>query len=168
MAEIPLKVKDFSLFVEARGYAGLVEEITLPNVTHKTQEIDVGGLSGTMRYKMKLEAMEAQFKFATWEGSIFQIIGASQNEKLRVIARGSLERHETVIPVTIVLNGAISSIEPSALSVSGETSLMMKMEVEYYKFTRGIEKLIEVDILNNVLDVGGVDLLADRRRALLI
>jgi len=43
--QIPRKLKAFSLFVEGRGYAGKVAELTLPKLTRKMEEWRAGGPS---------------------------------------------------------------------------------------------------------------------------
>ena len=42
---LPKILKNFNVFVDGRGYAGRVDEITLPKLTIKTEEYQGAGMS---------------------------------------------------------------------------------------------------------------------------
>jgi len=50
---LPKILKNFNVFVDGRGYAGKIDEITLPKLTIKTEEYRAGG--------MGMEKLEADY-----------------------------------------------------------------------------------------------------------
>ena len=61
---IPRKLKHFNLFVDGRGYAGKIEELTLPKVTIKAEEFRAGGMDAPMEIDLGMEKLEAEFTLA--------------------------------------------------------------------------------------------------------
>ncbi|BET34742.1 hypothetical protein wCIFem_11920 [Wolbachia pipientis] len=51
---LPKILKNFNVFVDGRGYAGKIDEITLPKLTIKTEEYRAGGMDITVNIDILL------------------------------------------------------------------------------------------------------------------
>lgn len=174
MPEIPRKLTNFNLFVEKKGYAGLVEEVTLPKVTHKMQDHRGGGMIGTIRYQMGIEPMEATFKLASYEPEPFRLMGFRQGGPLSLQFVGTQQYYGDILAMDATLRGMISEADLGTIKIGDNTTASFKMDVEYFKLsfqdpiTRLISPVIEIDIKNNIEKYGDNDLQAAVRRILLI
>ena len=54
-------LKNMNLFVDGRGYAGVVDELTPPKLTMKTEEHRAGGMDAPVELDMGMEKLEASF-----------------------------------------------------------------------------------------------------------
>ncbi|WP_410541965.1 phage major tail tube protein [Wolbachia endosymbiont (group A) of Portevinia maculata] len=64
---LPKILKNFNVFVDGRGYAGKIDEITLPKLTIKTEEYRAGGMDIPINIDMGMEKLEADFTFAEYD-----------------------------------------------------------------------------------------------------
>ena len=64
---LPKILKNFNLFVDGRGYAGRVDEITLPKLTIKTEEFQGAGMSAPVEIDLGMEKLEMDMRFSEYE-----------------------------------------------------------------------------------------------------
>lgn len=156
-SNIPLKLTNFNLFIEGKGFAGLVSKATLPKITQKTAEHRAGGMMGVRKYSMGLEALEANFTLASFEPEPFRLMGLRKDGPVGLILRGALQHYQEAIPLIATIRGMVSGIDMGDMEVGGETSMSFKVDVVYYKLVRNVETLVEIDIDNNVERYGDFD-----------
>ena len=72
---IPKILKNFNLFVDGRGYAGRVEELTLPKLSIKTEEIKNGGMDIPIEVDMGMEKLECEFTLSEYDEEIIKLFG---------------------------------------------------------------------------------------------
>jgi Phage tail tube protein FII len=63
---LPKILRNFNVFVDGRGYAGKIDEITLPKLTIKTDEYRAGGMDIPINIDMGMEKLEADFTFSEY------------------------------------------------------------------------------------------------------
>jgi UDP-N-acetylmuramoyl-L-alanyl-D-glutamate--2,6-diaminopimelate ligase len=61
---LPKILKNFNVFVDGRGYAGKIDEITLPKLTIKTEEYRAGGMDIPVSIDMGMEKLEADTPYS--------------------------------------------------------------------------------------------------------
>ena len=61
---LPKILKNFNVYVDGRGYAGRVDELTLPKLTIKTDEYQWAGMSAPVEIDMGLEKLEMDLTFS--------------------------------------------------------------------------------------------------------
>ncbi len=84
---------------------------------------------------------------------------------LRVL--GTAEAQGTVArPVIVNLAGGCKEIEASAWKPGDKSTLTLQVAAHYYKLTIADEELVEIDAVNLVRKVGGVDQMAEIRAAI--
>lgn len=168
MSQLPMKLTHFNLFVDGKGFAGLVNEITLPKLAMKTEEHISGGMDAPIEIEMGMEKLESSFVMASYDPHVFRMLGFRKGGAIAIIARGALKRNEEVIPMTVTMRGKVREIDMGSWKKGEDTSMTFNISVEYYRLDQGTENLIEIDILNLVRRIGGYDQLSGVRDALLI
>jgi len=68
-------LKNINLFVDGRGYAGEVTELTPPVPTLVTEDFRAGGMNGATRVTMGMEPMEASFVLASYDRAVLAAFG---------------------------------------------------------------------------------------------
>jgi uncharacterized protein len=166
---LPRKLKQMMMYVDGIGYAAETTSVTLPKLGRKFEayrggamdsavKIDLGGLDDLdleHSYGGPVRALLRQYGVTTVGGLGLRFVGAFQNDdsgttdSIEVAVRG---RHEEL------------DMGESKPGESGE--FKVKTACSYYKLLWNGATEIEIDKLNNVLIVGGIDRLAEIRAAL--
>ena len=80
---LPKVLKNFNLFIDGRGYAGRVDEISLPKLTIHTEDYQLGGLDTALAMDMGKVLIQASIGVSgeEWGGGepvpIWQLITTS-------------------------------------------------------------------------------------------
>ncbi len=99
-------LKNMSLFVDGRGYAGNVEEIQLPKLTLKTEEFRNGGIDAPIEVDMGMEKLECEFTLTKFDKEVLRFFGLAPGNSKLLTMRGSVvsdSGEET--PVVVNLQG---------------------------------------------------------------
>ena len=86
-----------------------------------------------------------------------------------VVLRGAMEIFNTqtqakkTIPIVITVKGRTMNINPGVLKKGGKGQPSITKEITYIKLTMNGSTVVELDKLNNICIMGGVDLLAKIR-----
>jgi len=166
---LPRKLKNMNLFNQGRSYIGEVPSVTLPKLTRKLEEYRGGGMDGTVKLDMGAEAMEMEFSAGgplrdvllqsaapTIGGLFLRFAGQYQND-----SSGMSDA------VEVTVRGRHEEIDMGEQKVGEGGDFKVKMALVYYRLEWNGEVLIEIDVLNMVHIVGGIDRLADMRAIIL-
>lgn len=166
----PKVLKNMNLFNDGNSYQGLVTSITLPKLTRKLENYRGGGMTGAAAIDFGLadDALQVKWVISGIDEYVLQQWGSSTDVPLRFC--GSLQRDDTgeTSSVEVVMRGrhkefAFSEYKPGE---SGNTSITVTTQCNYFKLSINEQPLIEVDTLNMVEIVNGVDRLAGQRAAI--
>jgi len=166
---IPQLIKDGDAFVEGRGYSGKVEELTLPSLTVKTEDIQAGGMIAPLSVDMGLEKLEASLKLYEWSEDIISRFATTNNKGVKfrfVFAAERDDVSEELTPIDVAVHGRIVSLDFSAFKKGSMVPLEVKIDVAYFRYESDGKALIEIDVTNMIYNVNGVDRYAQRRAAL--
>lgn len=169
MAMMPRVLKNFSLIVDGRGYAGRVSELTLPKLTRKTEEYRGGGMAAPVEIDMGMEKLECDFTLKEYSEEILKLWGVTDHAGITVRFKGALESDDaagTVTPVEIVARGRWRENDAGSWKPGEGTALKVAMACSYFKYAVAGATLIEIDVVNMVEIVNGVDRLAALRAAI--
>ena len=159
--------KNFNVTVDGRGYAGQCEEVNPPKVTQKTEEFRGGGMNAPVKLNMGMEAMDTDFTMIQFSRDILALHGAVAGAFIPFTLREALESYDgTVTPVTHVMRGTITETDQGSVKAGDKTQLKISMNLNYYKLMHGDTVVHEIDIVNMVHIVNGVDMLQAQRSAL--
>lgn len=160
-------LKNMALFVDGRGYAGNVEEVTLPKLTLKTEEFRNGGMDAPIEVDMGMEKLECDFTLTRFDKSALALFGLAPGQVKPLTIRGAVVSDDgTQTPVVLNLLGVVREMEFGTWKPGEKATLKIMVALRYYKLTHGIDVVHEIDIPNMVRTINGVDQLALTRSAL--
>jgi P2 family phage contractile tail tube protein len=165
---LPKILKNFAVFVDGRGYAGKVEEITLPKLTIKTEEYRAGGMDIPIAIDMGMEKLETDITFSDYDSEIFKLFGIISGNLVALTLRGALQEPDKTdaIPVVLHLRGTIRELDFGTWKAAEKATLKMAMDLRAYKLTYNNADVIEIDAENMIRKIDGTDQLATFRTAL--
>lgn len=163
---IPKILKNFNAFVDGRGYAGKVDEITLPKLTVKTEEHRAGGMDVPVEIDMGMEKLEAELTFAEYDSELFRLFGLVDGNSVSVTLRGAMQADGEAEPIVVNLRGSFREVDAGAWKAGDKATLKCMVAVRYYRLTINGESVIEIDAENMVRIIGGEDQMASIRQAI--
>jgi P2 family phage contractile tail tube protein len=164
---LPQKLTHFTLFVDGRGYAGMVDEIVLPKLTYKVEDYRAGGMDVPIPIEMGMEKLEAEFTLGEYDRFVIQQLGFQEGGPIAIHVRGALKRHTLAIPVSCHMRGVITEIDFGTWKAGETTAMKFRLYCTYYRYAHAEEVLVEIDADNMVRRINGVDQLAAVKAALL-
>lgn len=88
---LPKILKNFNAFVDGRGYAGRIDEISLPKLSIKTEEHRAGGMDIPVAIDMGMEKLEAELTFSEYDPELFRLFGLVDGNAVSLTLRGGLQ-----------------------------------------------------------------------------
>lgn len=165
--ELPDKLNNFNVYDGKTKLVGVSSEITLPSFDPLTDTLSVAGMAGEIESEVigSFGSMKLEIPFVNLSGSFFEF-AASTNP---VVIRGSMEIFNTQTQtkdsrqITITVKGRTLNINPGNLKKGGKGEPKITKEITYIKIVINNETQLELDKLNSIFIMGGVDLLAKVR-----
>lgn len=159
---------DFSLFLRAEGKFGMIEKLELPELKWKTEEYNGGGQMGTREIGLILDKMEMKLSSNSYDRPMLSraLQAPGQQEQWKVMG-SMIVPGEDEKPFKVLVTGALMELKRGEMQPGkkSDTDFVIKDITYYQEFLDGTE-LYEIDLLNQVLRVNGVDQMATRRRNL--
>ncbi len=164
---IPRVLKNFNLFVDGIGYAGVVEDLTLPKLSVKMDDLYTGGMDAPIDLEMGMDKLECDFSLCEYKPEVIKKFGLRSGAEVPLTLKGGLDDESTTVtPVEVKLKGIWKDIDMGSWKAGDKASLKVSVTLRYYKLTIGSEELVEVDVPNMVRKIDGVDQLASMRDAI--
>lgn len=163
---LPRKLKNFTAFVDAKGYAGRVSEIELPKLTLKTEEFRAGGMDAPVEIDMGMEKIEASITFSEYDEEIFRHFGLTAGNGVGLTLRGARQNSTGTDEIIINLTGIFKELDSGSWKSGDETTLKASVACTYYKLTIAGSELIEINTVGMVRKINGEDQLQEQRVAL--
>lgn len=155
-------LKHFNLYVDGRGYAGEIDELQLPSLSLVEEEHRAGGMDAPIGIDLGMEKLEASFTLASAAKEALTRFGLSGETGFT--ARGSLESHDgTKEAVTATMRGRVRSVEPSGWQGGQKATWAYNLSLTYFRLEIGGRVIYEIDAVNMVRIIDGVDQLAEHR-----
>lgn len=165
---LPRKIKNFTTFVDGHNCVGEMPEVTLPKLARKMDDYRSGGMSAPVKADYGMEGMEAELTAAGYMKELFTSWGTLRHDGVMLRFAGALQGDdsESVDSLEVVMRGRFSEIDPGTAKPGEATAIKYKAPLSYYKLSINGETLIEIDAVNMIEMVNGVDRLAETRAAL--
>lgn len=167
---LPHKLKNMNMFFNGDNWQGKAEEITLPKLTRKLEAYRAGGMNGAVHVDLGLEddALGSEFTLGGVEAKLYKEWGITTIDGTQIRFAGAYQRDDSaeVIACEVVLRGRISEIDPGSAKQGDNTQAKFSFKPTYYKLTWNGADLIEIDTVNMIEIVDGVDRLAEQRAAI--
>ncbi|MDQ8022193.1 MAG: phage major tail tube protein [Moraxellaceae bacterium] len=167
---LPRKLKNFNVFNDGTSYMGVAGEIVLPKLTRKMEEWRGGGMNGPVEVDQGIEKLEFEHTYGGIVRQIFSQFGVSRVDGVLLRFAGAYQRDDTgaIDAVEVVVRGRHREIDPGTSKAGDDTAFKVMSTLSYYKLVINGATVIEIDLLNMVEIVDGVDRLAGQRIALSI
>lgn len=165
---LPRKLKHFNVFYNGEEFFGEATEITLPKLTTKVEEYRGGGMIGPVDIDLGLEKIELEHSYGGLMYQIFKDFGIAKVDGVMLRFSGSYQRDDTaaVDAVEVVVRGRHQEIDPGSAKAGDDTEFKIKSSISYYKLEVNGKPLIEIDQVNFIFTVDGVDRLVEHRAAI--
>ncbi|KAA5606834.1 phage major tail tube protein [Roseospira marina] len=165
---LPTVVHKMNLFVDGQGYAGQLDEVTLPKLTIKTADYRSGGLDAPVEIDLGMEKLEIGFVVAGVDADLFRSFGVLGRDGVPLTLRGGLTRQggSDVQSVALTLRGTFRELDLGTWKPGELTTLTVAGSLTYYKVAIAGAALVEIDVLNMVRMIDGTDQLAALRDAI--
>lgn len=165
---LPRKLKNFILFNDGVAYLGEVPELSPPTLSRKFEEYRGGGMNGPIQLDHGMEAMEMEWTAAGYLRSLLSQWGATTHDAVLLRFAGALQADDTgeVTAVEITCRGRHQEVNFGTAKAGENTEIKVKSALSYYKLSLDGLVLIEVDFVNMIEVVDGVDRLAEVRLAM--
>jgi len=165
---LPRKLKNLNLFNDGNNYIGQVESVTLPKLSRKMEEWRGGGMDGPVSTDLGQEAIELAWTAGGLLDTALRQYGVTSATACLLRFAGAYQRDDTgdVDAVEVEVRGRHKEIDFGDAKPGDNTQHKYTTACAYYKLTINGAVVIEIDLLNLVFNVGGVDRLAEQRRAL--
>ncbi|WP_236232089.1 phage major tail tube protein [Pseudomonas juntendi] len=167
---LPRKLKNMNLFNDGNSYLGVCKSVTLPTLARKMEAYRGGGMNGTAKADLGLsdDGMQLEWKLGGFDLIAMRQFGAVKADGVLLRFTGTYQQDDTgeYASVEVVVRGRHETIDMGEATPGEDTEHSITSPLTYYKLTVNGEVIIEIDILNFIEIVNGVDLLAEQRRAL--
>ncbi len=165
---MPRKLKYMNLFNDGENYIGQIEEIELPELQRKMEEWRGGGMDGVIKTDQGMEPLSTKWKCGGLMEEPLRQFGNQKYDGVLLRATGSFQNDSTgaTDSVELVMRGRHSTVGMGTWKQGDESPSEVTTELAYYKLTVNGEVLIEIDVLNMIFIVDGVDLMAEHRKNL--
>lgn len=166
--QLPRVLQQFKLFVDGAGYAGVVDRVEPPHLTHNTEEYRAGAMPGPVQLDMGLEAMTASFHFAEYNPDVIRLFGMYRLFDVPVTCRGAMRRQgeESVTQLVLRMRGGWNEVDPGEMQAGQRTQMQINMSCKYYQILVDGQEVAEVDVINMIYRMDGTDFYAGVRAAL--
>jgi P2 family phage contractile tail tube protein len=167
--KFPLYLKNFNLILGPTDYAGVVEEVILPKISYKSEEILNAGMAMPIKMPTVLEAMDVTFKMSeqTFEG--FVLAGAPTAGLVEAVVHGHLQNALGATSELIyAMRGTILKVENGSAKNSDLKAGMQTLEMNLMSLlvTRDNIPIFTVDAQNGVIKHGVFDHFESARKNL--
>lgn len=165
---LPHKLKNFNVFGDGDNWIGKIPEVALPKIALKVEQYRGGGMLAEIDVPLGLEKMEMEIKLGGLILSALRSIGATtvDGSMLRFVGAYQEDVAGAILAAELVVRGLVVELDPGNAKVGDNTEWSRKMTISYLKWLANGRTEIEIDVINCVFMVDGVDKMAGIRAAL--
>lgn len=170
MAVADQLLKNFNVFVAGRSFIGRIASFQPPKIALKTEEYQAGGMDAPIDIDVGLEKLETTFTLTGYDAGVMGLVGVKSGSTInpvQLVAKGALEDGNGVVtPVEVTMQGVFTAVELDEWKPGSTSKVKFTSNLRYYRFVQGGRVIHEIDLLNFIRIVNGVDQLAATRAAI--
>lgn len=163
--KLATKVNAYNVYLDGNKLVGISDEVTLPDFEALTETLSGAGILGELDEPLlgHFKASEMEIPFRTLEEHMFRL--ASMSKALNLTLRASTQTIDTgnintgAMPSRIVIKGKNKAITGGKVKQGEGTGSSIKVEITYILIEVDKTPMFELDKLNFVYKVKGVDLM---------
>ena len=168
--KLATKINAYNVYLDGKKLVGISDEVTLPDFEALTETLSGAGILGEIDEPLlgHFKASEMEIPFRTLNEYMFRL--ASMSKALNLTLRASTQTIDTgnintgAMPSRIVVKGKNKAITGGKLKQGEGTGSSIKVEITYILIEVDKVVMFELDKLNFVYKVNGVDLLSAIRK----
>lgn len=160
-------ITNANAYRDGNNLIGKLEQIDLPQIKFKTEDISALGLFSNIEIPVGLEKMEAKLKWNAIYDTDWK--AASPVTSSTIVVKSNMTSLDpsgraSQIPVTASIKGVYKELPTGNMKSNAKfDGAEHLLSVNYYKLEVGGVKIYEVDIFNNILFIGEIDILESFR-----
>jgi P2 family phage contractile tail tube protein len=168
MAKIEInRLTNANVYVDGNSFLGRAEEIQLPQIKHKMAEHKALGMAGSSEFFSGIEKMECKIKWASLYPDVMKK-ASNPFKTVQLQARASLETYSgqgrtKEVPVVVYLTGAFREFPLGNFKQHDNAEFETSLSVYYAKLVVDGTEIFEIDVIENIYKVDGVDVLETYR-----
>lgn len=163
---IPEVIHDFNIYNTGSKIIGLTGEVSLPDFEAMTETISGAGILGEIETTIagRYGSMEQEIPFRCIDDDYFKVIDPTKPAELTL--RGAIQYNRKTdgstdyMGMRVVFRGRCKKIAIGTVKQGGPMDSSVTMELTYILVEMDGKTKIELDKVNGVFKVNGVDLLA--------
>ncbi len=160
-------IKNMTVSVDGRGYAGNVDEYTPPSLTLVTEDYRAGGMDSPVTLDMGMEPLETSFVLSAYDADVLALFGMSEGNQVPLVGRGAMQSYDGVVkPTRHVMRGKITGIDRGSWTPGTKATMTVTMRLDYYREEHDGRVIHEIDVERMIRTVNGTDRMAQIRTAL--
>lgn len=165
---LPAKLKNMNLFNEAASYMGVAAEVTLPKLTRKLEAWRGAGMDGEVKVDMGAGDLDLEWKLGGLDVAVLRQFGVTDADGVMLRFMGAYQADDGtgVRGVEVVVRGRHEEIDMGGAKPGDDTEWAIKTPCTYYKLSIDGRVEVEIDRINAVFIVNGIDRLAEQRAKL--
>ncbi len=165
---LPRKLKNMNSWGDGNSWLGEVAEITLPKLGRKFEGYRGAGMDGEVQIDMGQENLEMEIKSGGFLKQAYNSFGLTTIDAMQIRFAGAYQADDVngVNSVEVVVRGRYQEIDGGTSKPGDPTEQTDKFACCYYRLTIDGRDIIEIDIMNLICKVNGVDRLAAQRAAI--
>ncbi|WLH16109.1 phage major tail tube protein [Pseudomonas simiae] len=164
---VPQTLYNMNAHIDGVSFAGDITSVTLPKMTLKTEEHRAGGMDAPVEMDQGMEKLEASFAGKGVRPEAMKFYGLADQTAFNAVFRGSFKgQRGATTAVVATLRGMLKEIDPGDWKAGETGEFKYAVAVSYYKLEVAGRLMYEIDPVNCVRVINGVDQLASVRRDL--
>ena len=165
---IPEKINDYNVYLDGDKMIGVAASATLPEANMKTSTVAGVGVNGELDSPTigQFESMEQEIQFNTLYSSAMDMLNPLSVVNLTFRAAQQVYDKTggySFKGLRVVEMGRVKKMNPGKIEKGEAMEATVTMELTYLLIEVDGEQLVEIDKLNGVYKVKGVDMLAGVR-----
>jgi hypothetical protein len=164
---IPQTLFNMNLYVGNTSFQGDVPSFTLPKLKVKTEAYRAGGMDAEIDMDMGLEKLEAAFVTNGVRRESLKFFGLADQTAFNGSFRGSFKAQKGEFTgVIATVRGMLTEVDAGDWKPGDKAEFKYSVSVTYYKLEVDGAVLYEIDPVNSIRIIDGVDQLAKMREQL--
>ncbi|OHX19850.1 phage major tail tube protein [Chromobacterium sphagni] len=166
MAGLPRTLRKFNVFNNRKSFVAECLEVKLPKLAMKTEEYRGAGMIGSVDLLKGIDKLEMEH---TYSGPVEEIVasfGADKHDasELRWMGSYADESDGSDHAVEVVARGRHNELDLGDAKAGDNGSFKVKTSLSYFKLVVNGKEWMELDVVNDVFKVMGVDRQAQHRK----
>lgn len=160
-------MRNFVIWLDGEGKLGSGDTCKLPDITLKMEEFRGGGMDMPVEVDLGMEKLESEFTLNGFDPQVFKLFGLAPGVNKAYTIRGHLASEDGNSRAMVAnMRARIKKITSDNFEAGNKVRTTVSLAVDYYKLKHGGDTLLELDPMNGVRIINGVDQLLIQRNNL--